>query len=78
MGHGSADLYSSPAAAYREIHDRERENADYTDAVGLNPNEPLYYAMRGESFKIKGEQDKARAHFAGHGELVGKVERTGQ
>ncbi len=60
QGDDLARAYRSRALSYTLFKgDYDRAIADFSEAIRLDPNNPLAYAVRGASFVRKGDYDRA-------------------
>ena len=58
-----AFAYACRAQAWGRKHDREKQTADYTTAIELDPYNALYRLFRGSTWAVQGK------HAAGDGRL---------
>jgi tetratricopeptide (TPR) repeat protein len=56
--------YNGRGVTYYNKGDYERAIADYTHAIGLNPNYALAFKNRGLAYEKTGAKDKSKADLA--------------
>jgi len=71
-GNNLAAVYNNRGIAYRRQNEFARAQADYTEAIRLNPRSSYFYASRARAYDKLGDDAKAESDRARAKELEGK------
>ena len=58
-----AEPYNNRGSAYQSKGDHDRAIADYSEAIGINPNYAIAYSNRGNLFEARKRREEAIADF---------------